>query len=160
MKRDKQQGVVLSILDRLIDTEPGVADRMWSSRAESLGQLKNSVRRDLEWILNTRRGRSVNPSLQALNRSVFVYGMPDLATYTLDSASDRARLKRELTTVIERFEPRLQAINIVSIEEERVAHALQFRIEALLRTESAVEPVSFDTVLELSSGEYQVRGEG
>ena len=128
MKRDKQQGVALSVLDRLVDKEPGMPDRIWISRAESLAQLKASVRRDLEWILNTRRGISADPSLRELNRSVFVYGMPDLATYSLDSASDRARLMRELARAIELFEPRLDAISIVPLDQGRLAHALQFRI--------------------------------
>ena len=36
---------------------------------------------------------------------------------------------------------------------------LRFQIEALLLMDPAPELISFDTVLELASGEYQVKGE-
>lgn len=159
MKRPGEQSVIGSVLDRLIDTDPGGVDRPWISRAESLRQLKNSLRRDLEWLLNTRRVAAPPASLGEINRSVFVYGLPDLMSYALDSASDRSRLLRDLTSAIELFEPRLETVTIVPLDEERWRHALRFRIEGLLRTEAAPEPVSFDTVLELSSGEYQVKGD-
>lgn len=42
-------------------------------------------------------------------------------------------------------------------EHER---ALRFRIDARLRVEPAPEPVTFDTVLQLHSGEYLVKGGG
>jgi len=36
---------------------------------------------------------------------------------------------------------------------------LRFQIEALLLMDPSPELISFDTVLELSSGEYQIKGE-
>jgi type VI secretion system protein ImpF len=36
---------------------------------------------------------------------------------------------------------------------------LRFQIQGLLDMDPAPEHISFDTVLQLSSGEYQVRGE-
>jgi type VI secretion system protein ImpF len=152
--------ISLSVLDRLIDSEPGTPDRPWISRAESLRLLKSSLRRDLEWLLNTRRVPSPAPSLRELNRSVWAYGLPDFSAYTLSSATDRARLLHDLESAIRTFEPRLDAVAVVPLDEERYAHAVRFRIEALLLVEPAPEQVSFDTVLELSSGEYQVRGDG
>lgn len=160
MKRNReQQSVTLSVLDRLIDTDPSAQDRLWVTRNESLSKLKNSLSRDLEWLLNTRRVDSPNPTLRELNRSAFVYGMPDLTRYSLDSVSDRTRLVRELTAAIELFEPRLDEVSVVALEGEQLSHSLRFRIDGMLRTEAAPEPVSFDTVLELSCGEYQVKGE-
>ena len=121
--------------------------------------LKNGLRRDLEWLLNTRRNSAPPAAMRQLNRSVFVFGLPELTGYALDAPADRARLLRDLNTSIQMFEPRLRAVRIVPLQEERVSHALRFRIEGLLLTDPAPEPVSFDTVLELSSGEYQVKEE-
>jgi len=36
---------------------------------------------------------------------------------------------------------------------------LRFQIQGLLRIDPAPERVTFDTVLELTSGEYQVKGD-
>lgn len=153
------QTVGLSVLDRLRNGEADAPEGQWISRGESLSRLKQSLRRDLEWLLNTRSTRLPRTDLRELNRSVFVYGMPELSAYALDSAADRARLLNALGQAIERFEPRLCRVAISPLENETHSHALRFRIEGWLRTEAALEPVSFDTVLELSSGEYQVKGE-
>ena len=53
---EPEQTVTQSVLERLIDREPGrVAADAADSRAQSVRQLKASLRRDLEWLLNTRR---------------------------------------------------------------------------------------------------------
>ena len=36
---------------------------------------------------------------------------------------------------------------------------MRFQIEAVLRLEPVPEQITFDTVLELSSGEYEIKGE-
>jgi type VI secretion system protein ImpF len=149
----------LSVLDRLIDPEPEKPDRLWISRAESVRMVKSSLRRDLEWLLNTRRTAAPPLSLRELGKSVFVYGLRDFSTYMLAAPADRARLVRDLETAIETFEPRLDAVTIVPLEDERLSGAICFRIEGVLLMDPAPEPISFDTVLELSSGEYQVKGE-
>ena len=160
MDRNTQQWhAALPLLDRLTDGEPGIPDRLWTSRAESMRLLKNSLRRDLEWLLNARRLANPPAALRELNRSVFVYGLPDFTAYSLASSADRARLLADLEAAIRLFEPRLDDVRVVRLEDERLSHAVRFRIEALLLVDPAPEQVSFDTVLELSSGEYQVKGE-
>jgi type VI secretion system protein ImpF len=150
--------IAQSMIDRLIDDEPGAPDRPWISRAEAAGRLKASVRRDLEWLLNARAAAAPPQSLRELNRSVFVYGLPDYSGYSLTSPADRARLVADIETSVRKFEPRLANVAVVALDPERLAHAMRFRIEALLMTDPAPEPVSFDTVLELNSGEYRVKG--
>ena len=52
--------VTVPVLDRLIDLEPGAQTENPPSRSQSERLLKRAVRRDLEWLLNTRRiSRSV-----------------------------------------------------------------------------------------------------
>jgi type VI secretion system protein ImpF len=147
------------LLDRLTDSAPGVPDRLWISRAESVRLLKSSLRRDLEWLLNARRVAEAPAALRELNRSVFVYGLPDFSAYSLASSADRARLLADLESSVRLFEPRLDEVRVVPLEDERLSHAVRFRIEALLLVEPSPEQVSFDTVLELSSGAYQVKGD-
>ncbi len=47
--------VTIPVLDRLIDLEPGNQTENPPSRSQSERLLKRAVRRDLEWLLNTRR---------------------------------------------------------------------------------------------------------
>jgi len=47
--------VTQSVLERLIDREPKEQSEMAPTRAQSVRALKSSLRRDLEWLLNTRR---------------------------------------------------------------------------------------------------------
>jgi type VI secretion system protein ImpF len=51
---DNEIRVTQSVLDRLIDLEPRLSSEPPKSNATSLADLKQSVRRDLEWLLNTR----------------------------------------------------------------------------------------------------------
>jgi type VI secretion system protein ImpF len=154
--------VTLSTLDRLIDEDPTVSVEVMATRSHSVRQLKEGVRRDLEWLLNTRRiAESPDESLKELNGSVYVFGLPDFTAYSLNSPKDRAKLVRVLHATVKTFEPRLANIRVVPLEEAIPGtRTLRFRIEGLLLMDPVPEHVFFDTVLELTSGEYEVRNAG
>jgi type VI secretion system protein ImpF len=154
--------VTLSLLDRLIDTEPRNSREAPLNRAQSVRLLKEAVRRDLEWLLNTRRIAIPPPAqLREVNRSVYIYGLPDFSTYSFSSPADRARLVRELQTVVKIFEPRIARTRIVPVDIAGVnTRTLHFRIDGLLLMDPAPEHISFDTVLQLTSGEYEVASAG
>jgi type VI secretion system protein ImpF len=159
---DPTVAVALSTLDRLIDEDPGTSSEAIPSRSQSVRQLKEALRRDLEWLLNTRR-IAVPPdeSLKELNRSVYIYGLPDFTAYSLKSPKDQTKLVRFLHSTVKLFEPRLTNVRVVPLEESTgAARTLRFRIEGLLMMDPAPEHVSFDTVLELTRGEYEVRDAG
>src|ERR1035438_7131003 len=62
--------VTLSTLDRLIDEDPTMSVEVMATRSHSVRQLKEGVRRDLEWLLNTRRiAEPPDESLKELNGS-------------------------------------------------------------------------------------------
>ena len=158
---EQEQTVSLSFLDRLIDLDPKSASEGPPSRAKSVRQLKASLRRDLEWLLNTRRRPdAAGAEFRELEKSLFNYGLPDITSLAHDSFTDRQRLTRSLEQTLATFEPRLSRIRVVPIGEiSAVKHILRFQIEALLDMDPAPEMITFDTVLQLSSGEYQVSGE-
>lgn len=148
--------VTLSVLDRLIDREPATqAEAPWS-RAQSVRMLKDAVRRDLEWLLNTRR-IAVPPDRRLTNvqKSVYVIGLDDFSGQRFDSAL----LLRHIQETVQQFEPRLKNIRVVQHEEAAKTRAVRFRIEASLAMDPSPERVSFDTLLELASGQYAVREE-
>lgn len=149
-----------SLIDRLIDLEPGNHKEAHVAQGQSLRQLKDSVRRDLEWLLNTRRTPAV-PGARAkeLWRSSYCYGLPDLTGMALDTIQARGDLARILETVIGAFEPRLRNATATLQPSTVGSRVLRFQIEALLLIEPAPARVYFDTTLELTSGQYQVAGE-
>ena len=127
----------------------------------SLERLKAALKRDLEALLNTRRNPDPLPDgCQEVQHSMYYYGLPDVTSIALQSEPDRKRLQRSLEETISAMEPRLRDVR-VSFETPAPGEirTLRFRIDGLLRVEPAPERISFDTVLQLSSGEYRVRGE-
>lgn len=152
--------ITVSVLDRLIDLEPENRMENPLSRAQSVRLLKNSVRRDLEWLLNTRR--IVDPpdeGLKEVNKSVYVYGLADLSALTMATASDRNRLVRQVLATINLFEPRLTNVRLVMVERPDASKKdVRMRIEAMLRMDPVPEPVSFDTLIELKSGNCHLSG--
>lgn len=159
-KSDSSRTVTQSLLDRLIDDKPREADAPMS-RAQSVRNLKESLKHDLEWLLNTRRNPDAAPdSMQELSQSLFNYGLPDFSSLSVSSTRDRDRLLVELERTVALFEPRLKDIRVtLTTETLGYSRVLNFQIEGMLQMDPAPEQVSFDTVLQLASGEYKVRGE-
>jgi type VI secretion system protein ImpF len=150
-----------SVLDRLIDEDPRRSADRPASWAESVAALKASLLRDMEWLLNTRRipepARDIYPEVQ---RSVYHYGMPDLQSVSGDSDAARRQVLRQVEECIEQFEPRLMSVRITPVATKGGGQReFRLNIQALLRMEPNPERVSFDTVVDVSSGAVRVRGE-
>src|SRR5687767_8808949 len=105
---DVETVVTQSVLDRLIDREPQNGSEAPMTRAQSVRALKAAVRRDLEWILNTRRiPNEAGDEYPESRRSLYNYGLPDFSAYSFSNVHDRARLLRHLEETVRLFEPRL-----------------------------------------------------
>ena len=154
--------VTLSVLDRLIDDDPRNTGEAPFSRAQSVRILRDAVRRDLEWLLNTRQV-AVPPDegLKEVNRSAYVFGLPDFTGYSLASPGDENKLIRQLQTALKLFEPRLAKVRLVPLEPVVAkTRTFRFRIEGLLLMDPAPEHISFDTVLQLTTSQYEVQNAG
>jgi type VI secretion system protein ImpF len=151
------QPLVPSVLDRLLDDDPGVSTEPPRSRGVVLRELKLAVQRDLRNLLNTRwRCRHWPPELTELERSLVNYGIPDFAGSNLASPETRQALCRDLEAVIRTYQPAFLAVTVrVRDEEEPLDGTLHFHIDALLRVHPAPEPVSFDPSLELDTGTFK-----
>jgi type VI secretion system protein ImpF len=127
---------------------------------QSVRLLKATLRRDLEWLLNSRRTPDEAPeSSPELQHSLYNYGLPDLSSFTVQSVKDQHRLAWLVESVVAIFEPRLQGVRVNIDPMLEGTRQLRFTIEGLLRMDPAPERVSFDTLLELTSGTYHVKGE-
>ncbi len=151
--------VTLSLLDRLTDQEPSLRTDPQQGRSQSLRQLKTSLRRDIEWLLNTRRSIEATDASLESGRSVFNYGLPDITSLGVRSTQDQKRLLWMIESTIATFEPRIKGPRVTMEPVAGSARVLRFQIQGLLRIDPAPERVTFDTVLELTSGEYQVKGD-
>lgn len=154
---DSEIRVTPSLLDRLIDLDPAVSTDAVKSRSVSLRELKQSVRRDLEWLLNTRCHGDVDVDESSeVRRSVAFYGLPDIMGMSPKSPQEQKRLTKALETAIKYFEPRFLNPKVTLEPVGNIDRQLRFRIEASLDIEPSPEPVVFDTVLQTGSGEFSV----
>jgi type VI secretion system protein ImpF len=149
-----------SVLDRLIDHDPQVPQEAPRTRNQLLRELKLAVRRDLENLLNTRvRSVPFPPELSELRQSLVNYGIPDLTGAFLGSSRDREEFRRTIQAVILLFEPRLKKLSVTLNDQEATDRTIRFHIEATLQAEPAPEPVAFDSMLRLTTGTFEVKGE-
>jgi len=157
---EPEQTVTQSVIERLIDLEPGSTVETPPTRAQSVRQLKSALRRDLEWLLNTRQTPfPAGAEYRETSKSLFNYGLEDITSVNWENARDRGRLARFIEEVVHTYEPRIGRLKVVPLEADASSrHILRFQIEGMLEMDPAPEHVSFDTVLQLTSGEYQVKG--
>lgn len=147
---DKKKKLRPSILDRLFDNDTKNSVEIDSDQHQKLKDLRDSVRRDLENLLNTRfRVLEPDSQFKEIQKSLLNYGLPDLATLNI---ADVKKCK-EFTDTLERtlidFEPRFKTVKVIYMDNpETTDRTLRFRIDAILYADPAPEAVIFDSILE------------
>jgi len=145
---------------------PGLLDRLMGetgsgSARGAVEQLKDSLARELEALLNTRLGFpagrfDATPEVRA---SVLNYGLADFAGFCLSSSEDRAAICASLKDAIERHEPRLKNVSASLAREAGSVNRLHFVIHATLHLADGSEPVDFSAVLQPSNLHYAIAKE-
>ena len=155
---DNDIRITSSVLDRLIDSEPEAKQEAPASRQKNLRDLKTAVKRDLEWLLNSRQVvGGVPEELKETSHSLAAYGLPDFTGVSLKNVAEQAYVRRTIEQAISLFEPRLVDVMVILIPGAGGEQVMRFRIDARLRVEPAPEPVTFDTLLQLDNGQYVVK---
>jgi type VI secretion system protein ImpF len=150
-------GLRESVLDRLTDIEPNNQHEVGPGHAQSMRQLKTALRRDLEWLLNTRRMIVPVPEYaKELPYSLFVYGLPDLTSFSSQSERDQQELLRTMESTIGIFEPRLLSVVVIMLPLTETTRVLRFQIEGMVRGDPTPERIVFDTFFDPVNGQYQV----
>ena len=147
---EKDKKLRPSILDRLLDNEPHNQSEVDPGNHQRLKELRNSVRRDLENLLNTRY-RIIEPGLEfeQLENSLLNYGLPDLATVNIIDKNSRKEFTRKLEQILKNYEPRFKSVKITyNDNKDEKDQTLRFRIDATLYADPSPETVVFDSVLE------------
>jgi type VI secretion system protein len=130
-----------SLLERLREPE-GERDR---SIHENTGRLVESVLANLRRLLNSRHGIA---SIAA------DYGIPDLSDVIHNFPEATGKLRLAIKTTIEKYEPRLRRVTVVSVETPDEPLLLRFEIKAELL--SGERRIQFETRID-PSGEVRLR---
>jgi type VI secretion system protein ImpF len=149
-----------SLLDRLTDSNPKGEQESREERVLSVRQLRKSVLRDLEWLLNTGRLETTEDLSEypEVRHSVLNYGIPDLAGTTA-SSMDVYQLEQTLRQVILDFEPRIMPYNlrvqVTRNETEMSTNSISLEIEGEIWGQPLPEHLYLKTVLDLELGIFQ-----
>lgn len=136
---------------------PSMLDRLIDDRADiyhySLNQLIESIRRDLEFLLNTPQIRSrFGPEFRELHSSILDFGIPDVVSITGKDAKLWERLLDDVENSISHFEPRLKNVVTSLKQNQRKHHAkIEFEIRGQLVFEPSPELI-FESIIELAEG--------
>lgn len=149
------------LLDRLMDAAPE-AGREAVAPSLTIEQLKDTVARDVEALLNTRCATAAVSldRFKLVKRSIVTFGLDDFSSRSLASVADRSFICRAIERAIEDHEPRLRGVRVGLDDRGAPGAGLRFNIHALLQIQPAAEPVSFDAVLQTGTHQYRVASSG
>ncbi|KPZ55512.1 Anti-adapter protein IraD [Pseudoalteromonas sp. P1-13-1a] len=146
---EHKQQLQASLLDRLIDDEPDFQDAPSRTEGITISELRKSVRRDIEALLNARIQWHTWPTQYSeLSTSCLSYGLPDFSSMSVSSHEGRALLCETVKNTILKFEPRFLEVEVFTDEEVPVNRVLNLRINALLYADPEPEFISFDSEVE------------
>jgi type VI secretion system protein ImpF len=150
MRIDKKKEFRPSILDRLLDEAPHIQVEADKNRHQQMRELRNSVKRDLQNLLNTRYRMLAPPDeFKHLELSLLNYGLPDLATINIADIEKKKSFTRLLEKILRNYEPRFKTVKVTHQDsKDNTDRTLKFRIDATLYADPAPEMVVFDSVLD------------
>jgi type VI secretion system lysozyme-like protein len=143
------------LFDRLVDLHPEADEGERPFRVLDREQLKASVRRELERLLNTRCSLSLH-HLGEAERSVVNYGIPDFSSLSAQNADDHALIASIIRQTITAFEPRLTQVRVEVQPIEDEEGALWLYIDGVMAVDLFNEPVSFPVLLNSKNGAVEV----
>jgi type VI secretion system protein ImpF len=154
-----------SLLDRLIDDDRDKTEETLKQRVLSMSQLRQSVLRDLSWLLNaTCLEAMVDLSdVPFVARSVLNYGMPALSGTNLTSL-DIPKIEKKIKQAIIDFEPRIMPgslkLELITNEQKMNQQAMSFKIEGNLWAQPLPIHLYIRSDLDLETGEVTVKDLG
>jgi type VI secretion system protein ImpF len=150
-----------SLLDRLTDNEPDQQREAREKRVLSMRKLRESVQRDLAWLLNSSNLETVQDldEYPLVSHSVINYGLPDLAGKAA-SGIDLAGAERMLRQAIWDFEPRILRntvrVRAVVASDQMNRNAVAFEIEGDLWAQPVPLHLFLRTEIDLDSGSFSI----
>jgi type VI secretion system protein ImpF len=148
-----------SLLDRLSDDEPARAQESRDQRVLSPQRLRETVLRDLGWLLNSAHLESTIElgDFPEAAQSVINYGLPDLTGKSV-STIDTAALAAAIRKAIWEFEPRLlkRSVRVQVVANSATHNTMRFTIDAQLWAQPMPLQLFLQTSIDLETGEAVV----
>lgn len=143
--------VTPTLLDRLIDQNPGCDQESATEWNNGLIALKESIRRDLENLLNTRLTVAVDyQRFPELKRSILNYGLIDFSQVPLESESDQKQFAARIEQVIELFEPRFSNLSVELFNKDKnQKRMLYLTISATMQLEAQLITVAYQSQVDV-----------
>lgn len=148
------EGARALLFERLVDDRHAPRHSQ-TNRVLDQSALKESVRREIERLLNSRCPVSTE-LIGDDERTVVNYGIPDFSALSPRNSHDRKLLADIVTQTVNAFEPRLRGAQVIVERFEEDEHALIVRLEANLFVGTVNEPVSFPVWVRCKKGEWKV----
>jgi len=159
-----QERLQPSLLDRLTDDDPSSRVEPRARRVLSLRRLRESVLRDLAWLLNTGCLGQIEDLSEypEVEHSVLNYGLFDLAGTVLSSA-DVPAIERRLRQAVIDFEPRILRktlkVRVIRSQDAMSRNAMRFHIEGELWSQPVPLRLFLKTDVDLETGSVNVTDE-
>ncbi|HEX4955281.1 MAG TPA: type VI secretion system baseplate subunit TssE [Thermoanaerobaculia bacterium] len=132
------------LFDRLEDHEPDQKREPRPLSTLDRKELLESVRQELERLLNTRASRLPHRPA-GLPRTVIDYGLHDPTHWSPHDPDDRRRLAADIAEAVRAYEPRLSDVRVTVAPLPEQPEVLGATIEGRLVGDTVAEPVSFLT---------------
>ncbi len=141
-------GAPALLFDRLTDEKPQVSVEANPLRIYDLHTLRDSVAREVERLLNTRRPVMYGQEAGA-EGTVLTYGVGDHAMESVLSDRGRQTVCSDMRRAIERYEPRLRKVKVEVLQVDKNAATLTVQIAGELRSGPVHEQVFFPVAVRL-----------
>lgn len=146
-----------SLLDRLTDNAPDKRQESIDQQSLSMGQFRQSVLRDVGWLLNTTRLQALEDldSFPLVQKSTVNYGIPGFAGLTEQGMLNVA-LEAALVETIRTFEPRIKPdtlrVKLRKVTVDALPGALSFEIEGELWARPVPLQLLLETSMDIETG--------
>lgn len=152
-----------ALLDRLRDEEPDKSQEAREQRVLSMRQLRESVLRDLQWLLNTGNLAASGEldGYPLIARSVLNYGIPDLSGTT--ATAIRNRIEGMIRDAIVAFEPRIlkESLRVRAVEADQMnRNAINLEIQGELWGQPLPTQLFLRSEIDFETGDVTVQETG
>ncbi|KXF77936.1 type VI secretion protein [Paramesorhizobium deserti] len=156
--KPKKRVFARSVLDRLLDASPDLKQDPLASPIDQVCEMRETIRRDLETLLNTRRCPITPPAeLKELGNSLVCFGIDGTVSMNLVTDEAKLILARALERRIALFETRLSDIRVTILKNGATGRrTLRIGIEATFSPYDGLPPISFETVIDPSTQHFSV----
>ena len=143
--------MIASLVDRLSSAD---------DPRTAVARLRESLRRDLEAMLNSRRHLLSWPEeLDQLDRSLINYGLDDLVHESIGADEFRERLTADVERLVRRLEPRIARCEVTILpNKDELDRTLRLRIAGLVTLDGERQELTFDSHLDPVRSYLVMRG--